>query len=103
MEMDVPANRRIPKIVKSNPFGASDFPCLLHVKARKIRWFADVAASCWNLHFFRDCSFRAQARIAKTETNPNLYVNPKPLPRFCLPRSSRGRKLANIGWRLANP
>ena len=37
VELAIPANRRIPKIVKSNLFGASDFPCLLHVKGRKIR------------------------------------------------------------------
>lgn len=53
VELAIPANRRIPKIVKSNLFGASDFPCLLHVKGRKIRAFADVAAAffepvtCW--------------------------------------------------------
>ena len=48
VELAIPANRRIP-----NLFGASDFPCLLHVKGRKIRAFADVAAAffepvtCW--------------------------------------------------------
>ncbi len=44
-ELGVPANRRIQKISKTNLFGSSKFPCLLHIKGRKIRTFADVAVS----------------------------------------------------------
>ncbi|CAE7557610.1 unnamed protein product [Symbiodinium natans] len=43
VELGIPANRRIPKIAKTNLVGASDYPCLLHIKGRKIRDFADVA------------------------------------------------------------
>ena len=45
VELGIPANRRIPKIAKTNLVGASDYPCLLHIKGRKIRDFADVAVS----------------------------------------------------------
>ena len=39
VELAIPANRRIPKIVKSNLFGASDFPCLFACEGQENQSF----------------------------------------------------------------
>ena len=42
-ELGVPASRRLPKLTRSRLYGQSKYPCLLHVKGRRVRYFADVA------------------------------------------------------------
>ena len=49
-ELDIPSARRISKLLKSHVFSQSSYPCLKHIKGRRIRHFADVAVKLCGLY-----------------------------------------------------
>ncbi|CAE7219272.1 unnamed protein product [Symbiodinium sp. CCMP2592] len=50
----IPANARIPKLSKGNIHGQTGYPCLSHVKGRRIRQFSSVAVDLANLYKHTD-------------------------------------------------